>query len=64
MAHGTTHGGVLALCTAKPRTTGADLLEILEKQTSPLLLLIEGVEDARNLGFTLRTPKRSGPWPC
>jgi 23S rRNA (guanosine2251-2'-O)-methyltransferase len=60
MAHGTTHGGVLALCTAKPRTTGADLLEILEKQTSPLLLLIEGVEDARNLGFTLRSAEAFG----
>jgi 23S rRNA (guanosine2251-2'-O)-methyltransferase len=60
MAHGSTHGGVLALCSAKPRTTAAELLEILDKQPSPLLLLIEGVEDARNLGFTLRSAEALG----
>ncbi len=60
MAHGATHGGVLALCSAKPLTTGAELLKILEQDRTPLLLLIEGVEDARNLGFTLRSAEALG----
>lgn len=60
MAHGTTHGGVLALCSAKPLTTPAELLKILEPDRCPLLLLIEGVEDARNLGFTLRSAEALG----
>ena len=61
MAHGATHGGVLAVCSAKPRTTAAELLEILDRiSTPPLLLLIEGVEDARNLGFTLRSAEALG----
>jgi 23S rRNA (guanosine2251-2'-O)-methyltransferase len=61
MAHGATHGGVMAVCSAKPRTTEAQLLEILEGLSRPaMLLLIEGVEDARNLGFTLRSAEALG----
>jgi len=61
MAHGATHGGVLAVCSAKPRTTAGELLDILDQSsTPPLLLLIEGVEDARNLGFTLRSAEALG----
>ena len=56
MAHGATHGGVLAVCSAKPLTGEAELLEMMEKLPAPpMLLLLEGVEDARNLGFTLRS---------
>ena len=56
LAHGATHGGVLAVCGAKPKTSVEELVQILGKADSaPLLLLIEGVEDARNLGFTLRS---------
>ena len=61
MAHGATHGGVLAVCSAKPRMTPMELLELVEKSTSPaLLLLIEGIEDARNLGFALRSAEALG----
>ncbi len=61
LAHGATHGGVLAVCTAKPRATAAELLEMVERlDEPPLLLLIEGVEDARNLGFTLRSAEALG----
>jgi 23S rRNA (guanosine2251-2'-O)-methyltransferase len=60
MAHGATHGGVLALCSAKPLTMATELLKILEQDRTPLLLLIEGVEDARNLGFTLRSAEALG----
>src|SRR4051812_42598701 len=61
MAHGQTHGGVVALAGAKPRMTGEQLIELVdEMRAAPLLLLIEGVEDARNLGFTLRSAEAMG----
>ena len=61
MAHGSTHGGVVAVVSPKPRETPQRLLEILDKLDEPgLLLLLEGVEDARNLGFTLRSAEALG----
>jgi 23S rRNA (guanosine2251-2'-O)-methyltransferase len=64
LAHGTTHGGVVAVCSAKPRTSIDELIELTDKlrqrQLAPLLLLLEGVEDARNLGFTLRSAEALG----
>jgi 23S rRNA (guanosine2251-2'-O)-methyltransferase len=61
MSHGATHGGVLAIVTAKPRTSPAKLLELVDHlSTPPLLLLLEGVDDARNLGFTLRSAEALG----
>jgi len=64
MAHGATHGGVLAVATAKPRTTVDQLIEIIEvneqSNTAPLLVLLEGVDDDRNLGFAIRTAEACG----
>jgi 23S rRNA (guanosine2251-2'-O)-methyltransferase len=61
LAHGATHGGVLAIVSAKPRTSPAKMLEMIDNLTAPpLLLLLEGVDDARNLGFTLRTAEALG----
>ncbi len=60
LAHGTTHGGVLAICTPRPLTTFAELNERLDGVASPLLLLLEGIDDARNLGFTLRSAEALG----
>src|SRR5215211_987547 len=61
LAHGATHGGVLAICSEKPRTTPAELIERLDHLGEPpLLMLLEGVDDARNLGFTLRTADALG----
>src|SRR5207253_11419914 len=61
LAHGASHGGALAIATEKPRTSIAELLEMLARITAPpLLLLLEGVDDARNLGFTLRTAEATG----
>lgn len=61
IAHGATHGGVLALCSPKPRWTDADLLDHVSRMRAPpLLLLLEGVDDARNLGFTLRSAEALG----
>lgn len=63
MAHGASHGGLLAIVLPKPRWTGDDLLDALRERVStspPLLLVLEGVDDARNLGFTIRTAESLG----
>lgn len=61
LAHGATHGGVVAVASPKPRTSPEGLFELLDKSTEPpLLLLLEGVEDARNLGFVLRSAEALG----
>jgi 23S rRNA (guanosine2251-2'-O)-methyltransferase len=61
MVHGSSHGGVVAVCTAKPRANAAELLDHLKTISGPpLLLLLEGVDDARNLGFTLRSADAMG----
>jgi 23S rRNA (guanosine2251-2'-O)-methyltransferase len=61
MVHGSSHGGVVAVCTPKPRATAPELLDFLSTISGPpLLLLLEGVDDARNLGFTLRSADAMG----
>jgi 23S rRNA (guanosine2251-2'-O)-methyltransferase len=61
MAHGSSHGGLLALVSAKPQLTANQMLALVDALREPaLLLLLEGVDDARNLGFTLRTAEAMG----
>lgn len=61
MAHGATHGGVLAIASAKPRMSPDELIRRLDSSPAPLLLLLlEGIDDARNLGFVLRTAEATG----
>jgi 23S rRNA (guanosine2251-2'-O)-methyltransferase len=61
MAHGCSHGGVLAIASSLPRLNGDQLLDLHSKIEGPaLLLLLEGVDDARNLGFTLRSAEALG----
>jgi 23S rRNA (guanosine2251-2'-O)-methyltransferase len=64
MAHSRSHGGVIAVCSAKPRMTFDGLLAKLDGKGAmsppPLLLLLEGIDDARNLGFTLRSAEAFG----
>jgi 23S rRNA (guanosine2251-2'-O)-methyltransferase len=63
LAHGASHGGVVALASAKPRLAVDRLLQLVDAAPAaapPLLLLLEGVDDARNLGFTLRTAEAMG----
>jgi 23S rRNA (guanosine2251-2'-O)-methyltransferase len=61
LAHGTSHGGVLAVVTPKLPLSSEQLLERVSECNHPaLLLLLEGVDDARNLGFTLRTAEAMG----
>jgi len=61
MAHGISHGGVMAIVMPMERWTGEHLLNHLrESSKPPLLLMLEGVDDARNLGFTIRTAEACG----
>jgi 23S rRNA (guanosine2251-2'-O)-methyltransferase len=61
LAHGATHGGVLAIVSEKPRTTPDELLKLLDSMHEPpQLLLLEGIDDARNLGFVLRSADALG----
>jgi 23S rRNA (guanosine2251-2'-O)-methyltransferase len=61
MAHGSSHGGVLAIASPLPRLNSDQLMQVLSKvNRPPLMLLLEGVDDARNLGFTLRSAEALG----
>lgn len=61
VAHGRTHGGIVALCGERPLEGPAELARLLDGlQGPPLLLLLEGADDPRNLGFTLRSAEALG----
>ncbi len=61
MAKGKTHGGVLALAESKlPLNTDDFLASVALYGDPPFLLLLEGVDDSQNLGFTLRTAEAMG----
>ncbi|MBL8843782.1 MAG: 23S rRNA (guanosine(2251)-2'-O)-methyltransferase RlmB [Planctomycetes bacterium] len=61
LAHGKSHGGVLARCEPLRPLAERELAGLLERCSGPpLLLLLEGVDDDRNLGFTLRTAEALG----
>lgn len=60
MAHGKTHGGVVALCSAKPEPDFDEFYERFKFIFAPFLLLLEGVDDEQNFGFTLRTAEALG----
>jgi 23S rRNA (guanosine2251-2'-O)-methyltransferase len=55
------HQGVLAVVTAREYASLDDILKIpAEKNQSPLFLVLDGVEDPRNLGAILRTAEVTG----
>ncbi len=61
MAFGKTHGGILALCTPKSSHSMEELNHYIDGVSAPpLLLMLEGVEDSQNLGFTLRSAEALG----
>jgi 23S rRNA (guanosine2251-2'-O)-methyltransferase len=61
MAHGKTHGGIIAIATPKPPVSWEMLFEQIKSQPSaPALLLLEGIDDSQNLGFTLRSAEAMG----
>ena len=58
MAHGHSHGGVLAIASTLPRLTADQLLDVLAIiRQPPLLLLLEGVDDARIWALLCDLPK-------
>jgi 23S rRNA (guanosine2251-2'-O)-methyltransferase len=61
LSHGASHGGVLAVCQSKPRWDQRELLDQMSRRSgTPLLLCLEGVDDSRNLGFTIRSAEALG----
>jgi len=61
IAHGKTHGGLVALCGRRKLAGLAALKEILQvKSGNPLLLVLEGVEDVQHLGYVLRSAEALG----
>jgi 23S rRNA (guanosine2251-2'-O)-methyltransferase len=58
MAAGIPHQGLIAVVSAKPVTTVDKVLE--EARTPPLVVVLDGVEDPRNLGAILRTVEAAG----
>ncbi len=61
MTKGRSHGGIAAICSPKPTWPAEALFEHCEKLQEPaLLLLLEGTEDAQNLGYTLRSAEALG----
>jgi 23S rRNA (guanosine2251-2'-O)-methyltransferase len=60
-APGVNHQGVIAMAAAKEYASLDDVLRVaVEKGQSPLLLVLDGVEDPRNLGAILRTADAAG----
>jgi len=61
LTHGRTHGGVVAACSPRPLDTAADLRKLLAAlKEPPLLLVLDGVDDPRNLGLCLRAAEALG----
>ena len=60
LAHGRTHGGLLAICTGRPPDEVSVLESIFAGSDPAFLLLLEGADDPRNLGWTLRTAEALG----
>jgi 23S rRNA (guanosine2251-2'-O)-methyltransferase len=58
MAAGVPHQGLIAVVSAKPVTTVEKVLE--EARTPALVVVLDGVEDPRNLGAILRTVEAAG----
>jgi len=60
IAHAKTHGGLLALCEPRRPDGEAELDAVLARERSPLMLLLEGVDDARDFGSVLRSGEALG----
>jgi 23S rRNA (guanosine2251-2'-O)-methyltransferase len=54
------HQGVAALMQVKSQVTEADLPELLEAATNPILLILDSVQDPHNLGACLRSANAAG----
>ena len=58
LAEGANHQGVIAIAAAASYADEDDLLDLITPQT--LLVLLDGVEDPRNLGAIIRTAECAG----
>lgn len=55
------HQGIVASAVKAPEYNEGDLLDLLEKSTTPcLLLILDGITDPQNLGACLRTADATG----
>ena len=61
LTQGRSHGGIAAICTPKLPLTAVQLAELCKALREPaFLVLIEGTEDAQNLGYTMRSAEALG----
>ena len=60
MAGTTRHQGAVGVAAAKPYAHLEDLIEAANRLESPLLLILDGIEDPHNLGAILRTAEAVG----
>lgn len=58
--HGAVHQGVVALVSAADYADSDKVLESIDTATNPMVLLLDGVEDPRNLGAILRVAECAG----
>jgi len=61
IAPGVVHQGIVALVSPKPYSTLEDVLKLAEERNEkPLLILLDGIEDPRNLGALIRVAECGG----
>lgn len=61
MAQGAAHQGILAFIAAKSYSALADVLDIAKKSgEKPFIILLDGIEDPRNLGAIIRVAEAGG----
>lgn len=60
LVHGGVHQGVAARVTPRPQPNWDDLLDRLRDMPHPLLVVLDGVEDPRNLGAVMRSAEVFG----
>ena len=61
MARGKTHGGIVALCSPRQPWDSGRFFEFIKTSSRPpMLVLLEGVDDAQNFGFVIRSAEALG----
>jgi len=60
VSHGANHQGAVAICRMPQAKDDSYLEKMLEKNSQPLLLVLDGVQDPHNLGACLRTADATG----
>jgi 23S rRNA (guanosine2251-2'-O)-methyltransferase len=60
MAGSSHHQGAVGMVAAKSYVSLDDILQVASREKSPLLLILDGIEDPHNLGAILRTAEAAG----